>query len=88
MLKGTELLHDAEVDDECEYLVAVKWSEDVRMEDARFRRKAGLLTPRLIVASLSGELKTQEFLEQQFKVKFKGFLADQGPLSTTRQQLP
>jgi hypothetical protein len=75
MLMGPELLHDAKDDDECEYLVAVKWIKDVPMKNARFRRRAGLLTPRLIVASLSGQLKTLEFLEQQFKVNFQKLLA-------------
>jgi hypothetical protein len=74
-LKGPELLHDAKDDDECEYLVAVKWIKDVPMEDARFRRRAGLLTPRLIVASLSTQLKTQKFLEQEFGVNFEKLLA-------------
>ena len=75
MLKGPELLHDAEDDDECEYLVAVKWIKQVPRDDARFRRRAGLFTPRRIVASLSRQLKTQEFLEQQFKVKFEKLLS-------------
>jgi hypothetical protein len=75
MLMGPELLHDAEDDDKCEYLVAVKWIKDVPKKDARFRRRAGLLTPRLIVALLSGQLKTLEFLEQQFKENFQKLLA-------------
>jgi len=75
MLKGPELLHDAEDDDECEYLVAVKWIKQVPRDDARFRRRAGLFTPRRIVASLSEELKTLQYLEQQFKVNFKTLLS-------------
>lgn len=75
MLKGPDLLHHADDDDNCEYLVAVKWNKQVPQEDARFRRKAGLFTPRPVVASLSDKLKTIEFLQQQFKVNFKRLLA-------------
>jgi hypothetical protein len=75
MLKGHELLHDPEDDDECEYLVAVEWINAVSRDDARFRRRAGLFTPRRIVASLSEEPKTLQYLEQQFKVNFQRLLA-------------
>jgi hypothetical protein len=75
MLKGPELLHDAEDDDECEYLVGVKWIKQVAREGAHFRRRAGLFTPQLIVASLSDKLTTLQFLEQKFKVNFGRLLA-------------
>lgn len=75
MLKGPGLLHDAQDDDECEYLVAVKWIKHVPREDARFRIKAGLFTYPSIVASLSGQLKTLEFLQQAFKVNFEKLLS-------------
>lgn len=75
MLNGPELLHDPEDDDECDYLVAVEWIKRVSREDARFRRRAGLFTPRRVVASLSEEVKTLQYLEQQFKVSFKRLLA-------------
>jgi hypothetical protein len=74
MLRGRELLHDAEDDEKCEYLVAVKWIRQVPLEDAKFRRRAGLFTPRLVVASLSEESKTLQYLEQQFKVNFQRLL--------------
>ncbi len=75
MLKGPKLLHDAQDDDECEYLVAVKWIKHLPQEDARFRSKAGLFTTQLIVASLAGQPKTLEFLQQQFKVNFEKLLS-------------
>jgi len=75
MLSGPDLLHDSEDDDECEYLVAVKWIKRVPRDDARFRRRVGLFTPRRIVASLSEEVKTLQYLEQQFKVSFRRLLA-------------
>jgi hypothetical protein len=75
MLKGPDLLHDAEDAAECEYLVSVKWINKVLPENAQFRKKAGLFVARQIVASLSQQPKTRQFLEQQFKVNFKKLLA-------------
>jgi hypothetical protein len=75
MLEGPELLHDAHGDDECEYLMAVKWIKHVPQQRARFRRKAGLFANPSVVSSLSSQLKTLEFLEQQFKVKFERLLS-------------
>lgn len=74
MLKGPELLHDAEDDGECDYLVAIKWKKHVPLKDAKFRKRAGLFTPRLVVASLSKKPKTLQYLEQQFKVNFESLL--------------
>jgi uncharacterized protein len=75
MLTGPELLHDLHDDDECEYLVAVKWIKQVPEEKARFRRKAGLFAIPSVVCSLSNQAKTLEFLEQQFKVSFHRLLS-------------
>jgi hypothetical protein len=75
MLKGPELLHDAHDDDKCEYLVAVHWIKHVPQERARFRSKAGLFANPSVVSSLSNQLKTLEFLEQQFKVRFQRLLS-------------
>jgi uncharacterized protein len=75
MLKGPDLLHDLCDDDDCEYLVAVKWIKHVPRERARFRSNAGLFANQSIVASLSNQLKTLEFLEQQFKVSFQRLLS-------------
>jgi hypothetical protein len=74
-LKGPELLHDANDADECEYLVGVDWIEKVSKEDARFRKRAGLFVARQIVASLSHQPKTLEFLQREFKVNFERLLA-------------
>jgi hypothetical protein len=75
MLEGPELFHDEEDDEDCEYLVALKWIKHLPRDKARFRSKVGLYTPRLIVASLSNQPKTLKFLEQEFKVKFETLLA-------------
>ena len=74
MLDGPELLHDAEDDGDCEYLVAVEWMKHVPLKHAKFRRRAGLFASRLIVASLSEQPKTRQYLEQQFKVNFESLL--------------
>jgi len=74
MLKGPKLLHDARDYDECEYLVAVKWIKHLPCEDARFRSKAGLFANPSVVASLAGQPKTLEFLQQEFKVNFDKLL--------------
>ncbi len=70
-----KLLHDTQDDDECEWLVAVKWIKHISQDDARFRSKAGLFANPSIVASLSSQLKTIEFLEQEFKVNFEKLLS-------------
>ena len=75
MLVGPELLHDLDDDDDCEYLVAVQWIKQVPKDDARFRSNAGLFANPSVVSSLSNQLKTLEFLEQQFKVNFQKLLS-------------
>ena len=75
MLTGPTLLHDSRDADMCEYLVAVDWIKTVPRDDARFRRKEGLFTTRQIVANLSTHLKTLQFLENQFGIRFKKLLA-------------
>jgi hypothetical protein len=75
MLKGPALLHDAQDDDACEYLVAVKWIKHVSQEDARFVSNAGLFAHLSIVASLSRQLKTLQFLQKEFKVDFEKLLS-------------
>ncbi len=74
MLAGPELLHDAEDDGNCEYLVSVEWIKHVPLKHAKFRRRAGLFASRLIVATLSEQAKTRHYLEQQFKVNFERLL--------------
>src|ERR1035437_5415608 len=60
MLKGPDLLHDAEDADDCEYLVSVKWIKKVPQEKAQWRRGARLRAARRIVASLSQQPKRSE----------------------------
>jgi hypothetical protein len=77
MLKGPELLHDVDDDGECDYLVAVEWKKHVPLKDAKFRKNAGLCTPRgKVVAKLSTRPETLLYLQQQFKVNFDRLLSD------------
>ena len=76
MLKGPKLLHDPFDDDNCEYLVGVKWIKQVPQGEARFRSKAGLFANPSVVASLSGQPKTLKFLQSQFKVNFEELLSE------------
>ena len=75
MLVGPELLHDERDDHKCEWLVKVEWIKHVSADDGRWRRKAGLIAYQNIVALLSGQLKTLQFLEQQFSVNFERLLS-------------
>ena len=75
MLDGPELLHDADDYGECDYLVAVEWKKHVPLKDAKFRKNAGLCTPRgKVVASLSTRPETLRYLQEQFKVNFDKLL--------------
>jgi hypothetical protein len=80
-LKGPDLLHDINDADECEYLVGVEWIKKVPKEEAKFRKRAGLFVARQIVASLSRQQKTLEFLQREFNVDFKKLLAAKEGLS-------
>jgi hypothetical protein len=74
MLKGPALLHDADDEKECEYVVGVKWIKKVLEEKAKWRTGAGLRPLRGIVKSLAHQHKTLQFLERQFGVDFKKLL--------------
>jgi hypothetical protein len=75
MLKGKDLLHHRSDKEKCDYLVKIEWIKTVPLENARFRKKAGLYAKQQIVASLSRQLKTLEFLQREFKVNFERLLA-------------
>jgi hypothetical protein len=74
-LNGPDLLHDPDDAKQCEYLVKVEWIKKVLPENAQFRSSARLYVARQIVASLSRQHRTLQFLERQFKVNFERLLA-------------
>jgi hypothetical protein len=74
MLNGKGLLHHSSEADRCEYLVKIDWIKKMHREDARFRKRAGLYAHQQIVASLSRQQKTLDYLQQEFGVKFQDHL--------------
>jgi uncharacterized protein len=73
MLKGKDLLHHSSDTKKCDYLVKIKWIETVPLEGAR--TEPGLYAKQPIVASLSRQPKTLEFLQREFNVNFERLLA-------------
>lgn len=57
-----------------EYVALVDWIKQVPASEAKMKRKAGIYTTTHVRASLDGQPKTVEFLEQAFKVNFKAIL--------------
>jgi hypothetical protein len=60
--------------DKSEYLVRIEWIISFEAKSAKWESNYGLFTTQLIKASLHGQPKTIDFLEKQFKVKFKDLL--------------
>lgn len=75
-LKGPEFLHDEDDEEKCEHLVGIEWIRKLPRDDARFLKNAGLYAKQPIVASLSNQPKTRQFLEQEFGVNFENLLAE------------
>lgn len=76
MLSGPDLLHHQDDHDKCEYLVGTHWIKKLDQKDARFKKKAGLFARQPIVASLSSQLKTLHYLENEFGVSFEKLLTE------------
>lgn len=53
-----------------EYIVRIEWIESVDKKDAKWKSKNGLFSTQLIKASLQGQPKTIEFLENEFGIDF------------------
>lgn len=65
-------------DEECsEFLCLVKWIKTVPVEEAYWKRTAGLFSTQLVTASLSNQQKTLRFLEGAFEVSFEKLLMEQ-----------
>jgi len=69
MLQQSGLLHRATDGARSEYLVGVRWIHTVSAANAKFRRRAGLFTTQLVVASLAAQPRTVRFIEASFGVK-------------------
>jgi hypothetical protein len=68
MLKQPGMLRRAADAERSEYVVPVKWVRAVPATEAKFRRRAGLFTTQLVVASLSRQPGTLRFVEDAFGV--------------------
>lgn len=79
-LKVVELVqpgvgHDPDDLQVCEYLIPVTWHAAVPREEAAWQPKSGLFTTQLVKATLDGQPRTIEFVEEAFGVDLRA-LAD------------
>ncbi|MBI2176639.1 GIY-YIG nuclease family protein [Candidatus Woesearchaeota archaeon] len=72
-LKSKEIFKNCK-NENGEFLVKIDWIKTVDRRRARFQRNAGLFTTQLVKASLDKQIKTLEFLEQGFGLKFSDIL--------------
>ena len=72
-LKIPNIFENAE-NDKSEYLVKIDWIKSVDEKSAKWKSNSGFFTTQLIKASLQTQLKTLDFLEKEFDVKFKDLL--------------
>ena len=68
MLKQPGMLRHAADAGRSEYVVPIKWVRAVPAAEAQFRRRTGLFTTQLVVASLSRQPRTLRFVEDAFGV--------------------
>jgi len=65
-LKCQGMNANSESDDLCEYVAPVEWVASVERSEAKWERKTGLYTTTHVRASLDGQPRTIEFLENAF----------------------
>lgn len=61
-------------DELCEYVAPIEWKVTVEREHAKWKKKSGLYTTQHIRASLDGQPKTIDFLEQEFGISIREIL--------------
>ena len=59
----------------CEYVATVKWLKAVDRAEAKMQRKSGIFTTTHVRASLEGQPKTVEFLEDAFGINVREHLS-------------
>ena len=67
-------IFDNSDNEKSEYPVKIEWIKSVDSKEAKWKSKSGLFTIQSIKASLQGQKLTREFLETEFKIKFKDLL--------------
>ncbi len=65
---------NANDDEHCEYVCLVDWKVSVSRANAKFKKRSGLYTTTHIRASLDGQPRTLEYIEEQFGIELKGLL--------------
>lgn len=58
-----------------EYVALVDWIKTLPREEAKWKARSGLYTPRLVRASLDGQPKTIAFLEEEFGLNLRQMIA-------------
>lgn len=71
-LKAPQILHDAGDDEECEWVIAVRWIVAVPREEAIW--KSGMFSTPQVRVSLAGQSKTVQALENHWGVKLDSIL--------------
>lgn len=70
-LKQPNLADNANHSEKSEFVALVDWVKTFPRSEAKWKPKNGLFTTQLIRASLDGQPKTVEYLEEEFSVKIK-----------------
>ena len=71
-LKAPKVLHDSDDDEQCEWVIRVKWLVKKQREAAL--RKPGLFTTPQVRASLANQRKTLRYIEGEWGVRFEEIL--------------
>lgn len=74
-LRCRNMADNSDSDDLCEYVAAVNWIKSVGREGAKWKSNAGIYTTPLVRASLDGQPATIEFLEEEFGLNMREYVA-------------
>ena len=75
-LKQPNIYDHSDDEDRSEYPVRVKWKKTVTADQAKWARRKGLFTTRLVRASLTNQTKTLKFIEAEFGIRFKDLIKE------------
>lgn len=74
-LRPSEIMANVKRKEISEYVCRVKWLAKVNREDAKWKRNSGLYTTTHVRASLDNQPATIEFLEQEFEISLREYIA-------------
>lgn len=72
-LKAPKVLHNSDDDEQCEWVIRIKWLIKKTREGAL--RKPGIFATPAVLASLANQPKTCRYIEEEWGVKFEKLLA-------------